>query len=221
MNYIINFLSLLILWSVFYFYINNSDTMSERFEGSKKCKFQPWGLTENACISRCQVSGKTLGIRDEINGTECTEHKCSDICQTCNTPACKWLEETTELSFNENDANIICIPGNNVIDVKIYYNPYMYDTQTDSSDKFFVIHYYKSRFPHEGIHIIKIPIETTEPKFYEYSINNKIENDFEYSVMYYYSNSSEPVDYKNLNTLSKTSQIIKVTPSKLNIITKP
>ena len=88
-----------------------------------------------------------------------------------------------------------------------------------SSDpnQFFVIQYYKTRYPHEGIHILKIPAKEYK-QFYETDITNNIENNVEYSVLFYYSNNSDDNDYTNINTLQSISKIVTVTPSALNII---
>lgn len=208
MNIVINFLSLLIIWSILYYYINNYENFTT--EQSNLCKFQPWGLTKDACISRCMVSGKT--IDKEIIGDNCTKTNCSEICNKCSTSSCEWVNSLEVLTNTENTNNLICIPGNNEIKVKLYY-----EVRSSDPNQFFVIQYYKTRYPHEGIHILKIPAKENK-QFYETDITNNIENNVEYSVLFYYSNNSDVIDYTNINTLQSISKIVTVTPSALNII---
>ena len=209
MNIIINFLSLLIIWSILYYYINNYENFQEN-EQSNQCKFQPWGLTKDACISRCIVSGKT--IDKEIIGDNCTKPNCSEICNNCSTSSCEWANSSEIITNTENTNNLICIPGNNEIKVKLYY-----EVTSSDPNQFFVIQYYKTRYPHEGIHILKIPAKEYK-QFYETDITNNIENNVEYSVLFYYSNNSDVIDYTNINTLQSISKIVTVTPSAINII---
>ena len=209
MNIIINFLSLLIIWSILYYYINNYENFQEN-EQSNQCKFQPWGLTKDACISRCIVSGKT--IDKEIIGDNCTKPNCSEICNKCSTSSCEWANSSEVITNTGNTNNLICIPGNNEIKVKLYH-----EVTSSDPNQFFVIQYYKTRYPHEGIHILKIPAKEYK-QFYETDITNNIENNVEYSVLFYYSNNSDVIDYTNINTLQSISKIVTVTPSALNII---
>jgi len=209
MNIIINFLSLLIIWSILYYYINNYENFQEN-EQSNQCKFQPWGLTKDACISRCIVSGKT--IDKEIIGDSCNQTNCREICNNCSTSSCEWSNYSEVITNTENTNNLICIPGNNEIKVKLYH-----EITSSDLDQFFVIQYYKTRYPHEGIHILKIPAKEYA-NFYETDITNNIENNVEYSVLFYYSNNSNDIDPININTFKSVSKIVTVTPSARNII---
>jgi len=209
MNIIINFLNLLIIWSILYYYINNYENFQEN-EQSNQCKFQPWGLTKDACISRCIVSGKT--IDKEIIGDSCNQTNCREICNNCSTSSCEWSNYSEVITNTENTNNLICIPGNNEIKVKLYH-----EITSSDLDQFFVIQYYKTRYPHEGIHILKIPAKEYA-NFYETDITNNIENNVEYSVLFYYSNNSNDIDPININTFKSVSKIVTVTPSARNII---
>lgn len=245
MDYIINFLSLLIIWSIIYYYMNNYDILKtkELFQDDHKyeqlstwertrygeCKFKPWGYILDACVDRCIVSGETL--KDEI-GTGCNPEKCKEICNNCkDITSCEWLKQSKIITQTETTDNIICIPGNNEIKVYFYYNtdtstttPTPNTTKTEDTttigekkNGFFVIQHYKSRFPHEGIHITKVDANSGNNNYYTVKLTKNIVNDLEYSVVFYYVSADEKIDYKNMNKL-KSSNIVMVTPSESNVI---
>jgi len=230
MDYIIKFLSLLIIWSVLYYYINNYDSLkTESFQDV--CNFKPRGEILDACVDRCIVSGQTETLKDEI-GSGCNHAKCLQICNNCtDITSCKWLKQSNIITQTETTDNIICIPGNNEIKVNFYYNtdtstttptPTPNTTKTEDTttigekkNGFFVIQHYKSRFPHEGIHITKV--DAGQNNYYTVTLNKNIVNDFEYSVVFYYVGADEKIDYKNMNQLN-SSNIVMVTPSESNVI---
>lgn len=225
MDYIINFLSLLIIWSIIYYYINNHENFNnkEQFQGNPKnilnnsndqeCKFDPWGPTLDACEARCFVSGKS-SLASEI-GADCTKDKCRDICSKCTDPTtCNWLDPPKIRMETETHDNIICIPGNKKIHV-YFYNP--------KKHGYIVLQYYKSRYPHEGIYIRKI--KNDPQNFQNITINEHIENDFEYSVSFYHTITDNDTD-KTTSTsqpkdTDKPSKVVKVVPSKNNYIIRP
>jgi hypothetical protein len=231
MDYIINFLSLLIIWSILYYYINNYDSLkTEPFEDTL-CNFKPWGDILDACVDRCIVSGITKKLEDEI-GSGCNKAKCRGICNNCtDITSCKWLKQSNIIiTQTETTDNIMCIPGNNEIKVNFYYNTdtstttpnttKTEDTTTMGKKKkgFFVIQHYKSRFPHEGIYITKVDANSeNNNNYYALTLNKNIVNDFEYSVLFYYVGADETIDYKNMNQLN-SSNIVMVTPSESNSI---
>ena len=220
MDYIINFLSLLIIWSVIYYYINNykpspqpETFLSEPKENSGICNFKPWGFTIDACVVRCEVSGKTLVLEPEI-GRGCTKSKCTDICSKCSDPSCKWLNPPKTLTQTQTETHnkMICLPGNKQVHVYFYHDFTTTSTTKTPTykDGFFVLQYYKSRFPHEGIHIVKIPVQP-DAQYYNHLINSNIENDVEYTFSLYYSKTDTPTDRSDMGT-------VIVTPSSPNIV---
>ena len=50
MNFVINFLSIIIIWSVLYYFINNTETFQ-----NNTCPFDPWGPDE---MSSNQLQGE-------------------------------------------------------------------------------------------------------------------------------------------------------------------
>ena len=61
-----------------------------------KCKFYPWGPTLESCKKNC-TSNQRIGLWD-LNGKECTEEVCSEICGLCSyEPACQWIASWTNL----------------------------------------------------------------------------------------------------------------------------
>ena len=87
---------------------------------------------------------------------------------------------------------MICLSGNKQVRVYFYHDftttsttktPTTSTTKTPTTsttktptynDGFFVLQYYKSRFPHEGIHIVKIPVKPGA-QYYNHLINSNIE----------------------------------------------
>ena len=222
MDYIINFLSLLIIWSIIYYYMNNYDIFNnkEHFQQTNSndqlCKFDPWGSTQEACEARCFVSGIS-SLKSEI-GPGCTKDKCRDICIKCTDPnTCNWLDTPKILTETETHDNMICIPGNKRFFV-YFYNP--------KKRGYIVLQYYKSRYPHEGIYIRKI--KNDSPNYQNVTIDEHIENEFEYSVSFYHTNTDTDIKEttstgETTSTLQpkdtdKPSKVVKVVPSKYNSI---
>lgn len=238
MNYIINFLSIVIIWSVVYYFINNTETFTTLPGGStQSCPFEPWGIDIQSCINRCIVSG--LSNNNEMAG--CKKENCTDICNKCDDKEyCEWIVPSENIINIQKKDNIICIPGNKEILVKLYDSNNSPDSTNspnspdstispnspDSTDKkppVFIVQYFKTVNPNEGIKIEKIKAEKKNASnIYKHTIEN-IENDVEYSVSFYPLSENETENTDNIidtikNTNVNISEIVKVTPSENNII---
>lgn len=221
MNYIINLLSIVIIWSVVYYIINNNETFTTLPGGStQSCPFEPWGADIQSCINRCIVSG--LSNTTEMSG--CKEDNCTDICKKCDEKEyCEWIVPSENIINIQKKDNIICIPGNKEILVKLYDKR----DSRDSNSPVFIVQYFKTVNPNEGIKIEKIKAENKNASnIYKHTIEN-LENDVEYSVSFYplSENESESESEKQgeiIDTIKNTnfniSEIVKVTPSDNNII---
>lgn len=220
MNYIINLLSIVIIWSVVYYFINNTEPFTTLPGGlTQSCPFEPWGVDIQSCINRCIVSG--ISNTNEMAG--CKKDNCTDICNKCDEKEyCEWIVPSENIINIQKKDNIICIPGNKEILVKLYDSP----DSPDSPNKkppVFIVQYFKTVNPNEGIKIEKIKAEKkNDSNIYKHTIEN-LENDVEYSVSFYplSENENEKPD-EIIDTIKNTnfniSEIVKVTPSDNNII---
>lgn len=133
----------------------------------EECKFIPWGDTNQSCVDRC-VSDD----RSNWGGDACTNKKCKVICDSCtDKETCKWnMNKFVETNISESNIPpaqfIRGIPGRDSIYIE------WYRIQNDDFPiKSYLIYYFKSYKPFEGMKIISY---TSEDKSCNYTIENLI-----------------------------------------------
>ena len=166
------------------------------------CSWLPWGKTKQACKDRCNVWSKS----QDTDAYICSPEQCDKLCENCdNKESCQWLDEDIKNTDVETSYNLQCIPGisNIVVNFKNNYN---------FSPKYFMIQYFKTRNPENGIKLVQVNTEKSK-KIYTKILNN-LDNNQEYSISVYPVFDNSPDNNKYM------SEIIKVVPNNHIIVPK-
>lgn len=142
----------------------------------KKCNFTPWGPDKQACIDRCNSND-----RDTWGGEACDVNTCTNICNSCDKKEyCEWLKQEppslgTPLPGAPPKQEPRGIPGNNSI--LIQWSP---RHSSEDPNKGYLLYYYKSSNPLEGIKVKKI--DKKECTYCEYLLDD-LDNNDNYSII--------------------------------------
>ena len=141
-----------------------------------ECKFIPWGDTNQACVDRCVSSDRT-----NWGGDACTNKKCKVICDSCTDKnICKWNQN----KFTETNIVSSNIPPSQQIRGvagadSIYID--WYRIQNDEYPiKSYLIYYFKSHKPFEGMKILSYQ---TNNKSCSFNIPNLDNDDYSVSIV--------------------------------------
>ncbi len=106
---IINFLIIVIIWSILFLIIN---THKDTF---RLYPFIPWGTTLQGCINRCQIS----------SNQNLDESECKTICNKCSSKNCNWKhqEDIITAKTNNNKFIVQVIPFQNSAKIQWKYTP--------------------------------------------------------------------------------------------------
>ena len=176
-----------------------SNEIVEREPDVKNCLFVPRGHSVQACIDRCH----NREDRQYWGGNNCTNKNCTTICTGCkNKDHCEWI---TSDSIYEDVAvpnpppkqEITVLAGNSSAVV-------MWSSieNKDQSNLAFLVKYFKTYKPFEGVKIANVVIEDSEKKNFKYNIGNLDNNEF-YSVGIMAVNETD---------VGPMSNIVQVTP---------
>lgn len=175
-----------------------------KLKEEKKCKFSPWGPDKQACIDRCSSNDSTAWGGKEA----CDTNTCTNICESCdNKEYCEWKKEMPPegepiLEGVPPKQEIKAIPGSNKVLIQ-----WMPKHSLEDPNKGYIIYYFKSSIPMEGIKLKKI--ENKNTTFCEYIVD-KLENDVTYSFSL--------VSYNKVGK-SLPSEIVEAKPMKnINLI---
>ena len=172
------------------------NNLVETIPENSLCSFKAWGPDKISCINRCKVWSRTN------EKYKCSDSQCSTICEECtNDEVCDWLKEKVveETNYLDKPSNIRCIAGDKQVLID-----YIYESENSNDSKkpeYFIIQYFKTRDPHEGIKLIKIKNSSNK---IHYELNNVL-NDIEYSISVY------PI-INNKENKNQMSNIINISP---------
>jgi hypothetical protein len=176
-----------------------SNEIVEREPDVKNCLFVPRGHSVQACIDRCH----NREDRQYWGGDNCTNKNCMTICTGCkNKDHCEWI---TSDSIYEDVAvpnpppkqEITVLAGNSSA-VVIWSSI----ENKDQSNIAFLVKYFKTYKPFEGVKIANVVIEDSEKKNFKYNIGNLDNNEF-YSVGIMAVNETD---------VGPMSNIVQITP---------
>ena len=155
-----------------------SRDIREREPDVKNCLFVPRGHSVQSCIDRCH----NREDRKYWGGNNCTNKNCTTICTGCkNKDLCDWI--TSENIYK--DVSIPNPPPKQEItalagDSKAVVMWKSVENQ-GQTNRAFIIKYFKTYKPFEGVRIANIVIEDSKKKNYSYNLENLENNEF-YSV---------------------------------------
>jgi hypothetical protein len=156
------------------------------------CEFVPYGTSGDACVERCS------NTMDNVlwGGSSCSRPVCETICNSCvNKNNCKWLNPETVLVKEEllpNPVTINVISGNEEVIVLWKTNE-----SDENNNTGFIVQYFKTYKPFEGIKIINVPFNYT--KTYKIPITNLINNEY-YNIGVYAINKKGTGSISNIET---------------------
>ena len=176
-----------------------SNEVVDREPDVKNCLFVPRGHSVQACIDRCH----NREDRKYWGGNNCTNKNCTTICTGCkNKDHCEWI---TSDSIYEDVAipnpppkqEITVLAGNSSAVV-------MWSSieNKDQSNIAFLVKYFKTYKPFEGVKIANVVIEDSDKKNFKYNLSNLDNNEF-YSVGIMAVNETD---------VGPMSNIVQVTP---------
>ena len=176
-----------------------SNEIVEREPDVKNCLFVPRGHSVQACIDRCH----NREDRKYWGGDNCTNKNCTIICTGCkNKDHCDWI---TSDSIYEDVAvpnpppkqEITALAGNSSALV-------MWSSieNKDQSNIAFLVKYFKTYKPFEGVKIANVVVEDSEKKNFKYNLSNLDNNEF-YSVGIMAVNETD---------VGPMSNIVQITP---------
>lgn len=176
-----------------------SNEQLEKEPDVKNCLFVPRGHSVQSCIDRCH----NREDRKYWGGNNCTNKNCTTICTGCkNKDHCEWI---TSDSLYEDVAvpnpppkqEITVLAGNSSAII-------MWSSieNKDQANRAYLIKYFKTYKPFEGVKIANIVIEDPEKKNYKYNLTNLDNNEF-YSVGIMAVNDTD---------VGPMSNIVQVTP---------
>ena len=116
------------------FIIIKNTTNNERFFSPNDCSYEPWGITNEACVNNCLYLAKgtnlptitaplggSLSSQQDVTNTKlekfkknCTVTNCEQKCRDCKSPKCLWInryrDTCSELSnYEDCTNNLNCI----------------------------------------------------------------------------------------------------------------
>ena len=158
----------------------------------KNCLFVPGGHSIQSCIDRCH----NREDRQYWGGNNCTNKNCTTICTGCkNKDHCDWitsdsLYEEVAIPNPPPKQEITVLAGNSSATI-------MWSSieNKDQSNKAYLIKYFKTYKPFEGVKIANIVVDNTEKKNYKSNLNNLDNNEF-YSVGIMAVNDTDRTDVK-------------------------
>ena len=144
----------------------------------KNCLFVPRGHSVQSCIDRCH----NREDRKYWGGNNCTNKNCTTICTGCkNKDHCEWI--TSDSLYKDvaipnppPKQEITVLAGNSSAVI-------MWSSieNKDQSNRAFLVKYFKTYKPFEGVKIAHVVADDTEKKNYKYNLSNLDNNEF-YSV---------------------------------------
>ena len=146
----------------------------------KRCEYQPWGPSEQACIDRCVSDDRSNWGGDLCDKTECTR-----ICQQCTSGSCKWKQPEKDEVFTLDmppAQNIRVISGNLNAKVQWFIKENKKYPNTN-----YLIYYFKSYKPFDGVNIKHVDNCTSNSCTV---LINNLEDEENYSFCVYALNSN-------------------------------
>ncbi len=176
-----------------------SNEIEEREPDVKNCLFVPRGHSVQACIDRCH----NREDRQYWGGNNCTNKNCTTICTGCkNKDHCEWITsdsiyEDVVVPNPPPKQEITVLAGNSSAVV-------MWSSieNKDQSNIAFLVKYFKTYKPFEGVKIANVVIEDSDKKNFKYNLSNLDNNEF-YSVGIMAVNETD---------VGPMSNIVQVTP---------
>ena len=176
-----------------------SNEIEEREPDVKNCLFVPRGHSVQACIDRCH----NREDRQYWGGNNCTNKNCTTICTGCkNKDHCEWITsdsiyEDVVVPNPPPKQEITVLAGNSSAVV-------MWSSieNKDQSNIAFLVKYFKTYKPFEGVKIANVVVEDSEKKNFKYNLSNLDNNEF-YSVGIMAVNETD---------VGPMSNIVQVTP---------
>ena len=176
-----------------------SDEIVEKEPDVKNCLFVPRGHSIQACIDRCH----NREDRKYWGGNNCTNKNCTTICTGCkNKDHCEWitsdsLYEDVAIPNPPPKQEITVLAGNSSAVI-------MWSSieNKDQSNRAYLVKYFKTYKPFEGVKIANIVVDDTDKRNYKYNLSNLDNNEF-YSVGIMAVNDTD---------VGPMSNIVQVTP---------
>ena len=142
------------------------------------CLFVPRGDTLQSCVDRCQF----IEDRNLWGGNNCTNTNCTKICSGCtNKKNCKWTRNETvgedNTILNPPPKQQITVLGGDSV-AKVMWSSFENENSKNTS---FMIKYFKTYKPFEGVKVANVVVESESKKNFTYTIENLENNEF-YSV---------------------------------------
>jgi len=165
----------------------------------KKCEYQPWGPSEQACVDRCVSEDRTNWGGDLCDKTECTK-----ICEQCDNNSCEWKKPQKDEVFTLDmppPQRIRVISG--ILSAKVQW--YIKENKKYPNTNY-LIYYFKSYKPFEGVtikHVDKCSSNSCSV------LINQLDNEENYSFCVYALNSNGKGPKSNIvDVLIKTNNNI-------------
>ena len=113
----------LIIFVCFLILKNNEQIVNEPFYYYNECKYEPWGIDKEACITNClslknittPTNPKSVGVSGELLFIQnCNQKTCEDKCLNCKNPKCLWINRykddcSEHKSYSDCTGNLSCI----------------------------------------------------------------------------------------------------------------
>ena len=173
------------------------NTQVEKEPDVKNCLFVPRGDNLQSCIDRCQF----IEDRNLWGGKNCTNNNCTKICVDCkNKDHCKWIRkdsryEEATIPNPPPKQEIIAIPGNS--NTKILWNSLENDNSKNTA---FLIKYFKTYKPFEGVRVANVLVESEGQKNFSYTLEN-LENNEYYSIGVFAINDTDMGPCSNIEQI--------------------
>ena len=164
----------------------------------KNCLFVPRGDTVQSCIDRCQF----IEDRHLWGGSNCTNDNCTQICTGCRKKDdCKWIKkdsmyEDAKIPNPPPKQEITSLAGDS--NVKVIWSSLENEKQ---GNKAFLIKYFKTYKPFEGVRVANVLVDSEEQKNYTYTIDN-LENNEYYSIALFALNDTDISPVSNIEQVS-------------------
>lgn len=178
-----------------------------RLSGTDKCNFVPWGQSRQGCINRCMSDDKLFW-----GGDSCDLPNCRKLCDECEEPnRCRWQKRETRLApiIKEQmppklELRVVSGEGEAIA----FWENINNDNNKNTS---FIIKWYKTYVPNDGVNVDTIEIEDPDKRNYKYVIGG-LQNNETYSVVVFCSNT---------NSISDPSNVVLVKPTQNETILMP
>ena len=165
----------------------------------KNCLFVPRGHSVQSCIDRCH----NREDRQYWGGNNCTNKNCTTICTGCkNKDHCEWitsdnLYKDVAIPDPPPKQEITVLAGN--ASAVIMWSSI---ENKDQSNRAFLVKYFKTYKPFEGVKIAHKVVDDTDKKNYKFNLSNLDNNEF-YSVGVMAVNDTD---------VGPMSNIVQITP---------